>query len=141
MTASDEILQKLAGCKPYHDRLLALRAKVATAAVDDWMTWGVVERNLQLALECAIDVGEMVISWKRWEWADEHKDVFRVLGERGVLSPELARKMVSAAGFRNILVHHYGSLDVERVRRAVVRDVGDLDEYAKAIAQFVTAGK
>lgn len=141
MTGPDEIVQKLARCKPYRDRLAALRDKAATAAPDDWMLWGVVERNLQLLLECAIDVGEMVLSWRRWEWADEHKDVFRVLGEKGVLAPELAAKMVSAAGFRNVLVHQYGALDVERVRRAIVRDLSDLDAFAQAIATFVTASR
>lgn len=140
MSHPTEILQKLASCKPYRDRLETLRDRARVARPEDWETWGLVERNLQLALECAIDVGEMVISWKRWEWADENKDVFRVLGAHGALSPELAARMMSAAGFRNVLVHEYGILDVERVRRAVLHELGDLDAYAQAIARFVRDG-
>lgn len=141
MSGPEEILQKLSSCKPFRDRLAALQDRAKSAPPDDWMTWGVVERNLQLVIECAIDVGEMVISWKRWEWADENKHVFRVLGSHGVLSPDLTERMASAAGFRNVLVHEYGILDPARVKRAVLHELGDLDAYAQAIARFVRDGK
>lgn len=137
MTTPARIIGKLETCKPYRDRLLALRDDVLRAAPEDWRVWGVAERNLQLALECAIDVGEMVISWRRWEFTEENKDVFRVLGRHGVLSPDLTARMVAAAGFRNVLVHEYGVLDLARVKKAVLHDVEDLDEYARAIATFV----
>lgn len=139
MTTASLILAKLESCKPYRERLATMREEVRTADPADWRVWGLAERNLQLALECAIDVGEMVISWKRWEFAEENRDVFRVLGAHGVLPADLAERMVSAAGFRNVLVHQYGVLDIERVRRAVVRDVADLDDFAKAIARLVTS--
>ena len=137
MSAPDEILQKLASCKPYRDRLVAIRDRVLAADAKDWETWSIAERNLQLALECTIDVGEMVISWKRWEFANENRDVFRVLGAHGVLPADLTGRMMAAAGFRNVLVHEYGVLDQERVRRAVASDLDDLDAYAKAIARFI----
>lgn len=33
--------------------------------------------------------------------------------------------------------HEYGILDLAKVKKAVLYDVEDLDEYAKAIARFV----
>jgi len=126
-------------CRPYYDRLVSLHDQVITRDPEDWMFWGTVERNLQLALECAIDAGEMVISWKRWGFVEENKDVMRVLGKHGVLPQPLAERMASAAGLRNALVHRYGTIDVESVRRAVLHDLKDLDAFAKAVARFVQA--
>lgn len=137
MTEPRAIVARMESCRPYYDRLLALRPEVAKASLDDWRLWGTVERNLQPALECAIDVGEMVISWQRWELAQENRDVFRVLGERGVLSADLAARMMSAAGLRNALVHRYGTIDLQRVRRAVLTDLPDIDAYAREVATFL----
>ena len=137
MTIPSAIVAKMETCRPYYDRLLALQPEVAKAPLDDWRLWGTVERNLQLALECAIDVGEMVISWQRWELAQENRDVFRILRDRGVLSADLAERMMSAAGLRNALVHRYGVIDLQRVRRAVLTDLSDIDAYAREIATFL----
>lgn len=139
MTTVEKILAKIESCKPYRERLSELHVEAARAGVEDWRLWSSVERNLQLVLECAIDVGEMVISWKRWDLAEENKDVFRILGKRGVLDPELTQRMIAAAGFRNALVHRYGVIDVERVRKAVLHDLADVDAYAIAVATFVRA--
>lgn len=137
MSEPRAIVAKMESCRPYYERLRAMGPEVARAPLDDWRLWSAVERNLQLALECAIDVGEMVISWQRWELAEENRDVFRVLGERGAISTDLAGRMMLAAGLRNALVHRYGAIDLARVRRAVLDDIPDLDAYAREIAAFV----
>lgn len=137
MSEPRAILSKMASCKPYYDRLIELSPEAAKGSTEDWRLWSMVERNLQLALECAIDVGEMLISWKGWELAEENRDVFRILGARGVLSHDLAARMMSAAGLRNALVHRYGAIDVARVRHAVLHDLPDLDAFAREVARFV----
>lgn len=138
MTEPRAIIAKMESCRPYYERLLTLTPEVAKAAADDWRLWSMVERNLQLALECTIDVGEMVISWKRWELAEENRDVFRILGAHGALPEDLATRMMSAAGLRNALVHRYGAIDTKRVKRAVLDELPDLDAFARAIGSLVT---
>lgn len=123
---------KLAACRPYFERLVLLRDEVRDGA-DDWRTWALVERHLHLVLECAIDVGEMVIAAEGWERPEENRDVFRILGERGVLPGDLPARLVPAAGLRNLLVHQYDALDRGRLRAALFASLADVDAFARAI--------
>jgi uncharacterized protein YutE (UPF0331/DUF86 family) len=58
----------------------------------------------------------------------DNGDAMRLLGERDVLSRELADSMRKAVGFRNVLVHEYVAVSDEIVlsRR---HDLGDLDAF------------
>jgi uncharacterized protein YutE (UPF0331/DUF86 family) len=38
---------------------------------------------------------------------------------------------------RNVLVHDYAEVDVDRIARAVREDIGDLREFAGAIARLL----
>ncbi len=129
---------KLASCRPYYERLSELRAEVLGGA-DDWRTWALVERHLHLVIECAIDVGEMVIAEQGWPRPEQNRDVFRILGERRILPAELASRLARAAGLRNMLVHQYGTLDREKVRSALVDGMADLDDFARRIEKHLTA--
>lgn len=129
-------MEKLDSCRPYYDSLLEWGPRIAKGDEDPMLS-AAVERCLHVAIECAIDVGEMVIAWKRWERADDNKDVFRILGARGAIPADLAGKLAAAAGLRNLLVHRYGALDRAKVKKAILHDLGDLDAYAKGIARFV----
>jgi uncharacterized protein YutE (UPF0331/DUF86 family) len=40
---------------------------------------------------------------------------------------------------RNVVAHQYGSLDLERVARALYDDIGDLDAFATAMARLALA--
>lgn len=136
MNPTERILTKLAQCAPYRERLIELRGIVIQGRAT-WIEWSAVERNLQLALECAIDVGEMLIATRGWPRPEENRDVFRVLGENGVLDEDLAARMMRAAGLRNLLVHQYGTIDRDKLAKVLENDVGDLDLFAQAVARSI----
>lgn len=69
MRGADRIVAKLAHCQPDRERLVELRDRVVRGDAG-WIEWSAVERNLQLALECAIDVGELVLASNGWERAE-----------------------------------------------------------------------
>ena len=66
-----------------------------------------IERNFQLAIECAIDIGEIIISEEGFERPEDYRSVFLILGRHGILPGEFAEELTFSAGFRNILVHIY----------------------------------
>ncbi|WP_300015940.1 HepT-like ribonuclease domain-containing protein [Pseudonocardia sp.] len=68
----------------------------------------------------------------------DYGDAFRVLAEVGVLDPDLAERMVSLAGARNLIVHLYAEVDDERLARSVRHGgLDDLDAFARRIAGLV----
>lgn len=62
-----------------------------------------------------------------------YADAFRRLAARDVLESDLADRLVRATGFRNVLVHAYEDLDMERVRKAAADGPDDLRAFLGAL--------
>ena len=65
-------------------------------------------------------------------------DAFRLLQRAGVLDAGLADRLVRAAGFRNIVAHAYGTLDLQRVHEAATNGPGDLRAFMSSMARIDT---
>ena len=55
------------------------------------------------------------------------------MGDSGILSPELARRLAPSAGLRNRLVHEYDALDDDRVLAAIRTALELYPRYIQAI--------
>lgn len=98
---------------------------------------GAVERYLQVAIECCLDIGEMIISVKGFKKPESYREVIEILGKEGVLPKEFANKFAPAASFRNILVHAYAEVDVEKLYEFLQENVEDFEIFAKYIAEYL----
>ena len=104
MTDSETILRKLnfmSRCVKY---LKSIDPKTVNLE-SDYEKRSAVERNFQMAVESAIDIGEIIISEEGFERPSDYRSVFLVLGRNSVLPKDFAEKFAPAAGFRNVLVH------------------------------------
>jgi uncharacterized protein YutE (UPF0331/DUF86 family) len=73
------------------------------------------ERYLQLAIECLLDVANHVISDQGFRKPDTYAEVFEILAQNRVIPRKLYEEIEGMAAFRNILVHDYLRLDLDRV--------------------------
>ena len=96
---------------------------------------GNVERYLQLAIECCLDLGNHLISDRGLRKAENYRDVFLILGEAKILPGPFARRLAPMGGFRNILVHDYLKVDPRKVYDVLQKHLPDLEEFAKAVAR------
>lgn len=62
-----------------------------------------------------------------------YADAFRLLADADVVPAELAGRLVRAAGFRNLLVHAYGTLDLRRVHAIATGGPVDLRAFLAAL--------
>lgn len=62
-----------------------------------------------------------------------YADAFRQLADAKVLPDDLAERLARAAGFRNLLVHAYGRLDLRRVHAVATRGPADLRAFLAAL--------
>ena len=86
-------------------RLEPLREKERAAFDEDVYLRDIVERNLEIAAQCCIDIYHRIIAV---EGAAKSRDYYEAIvrqGELGVLPPDFARSLAPIAGFRNVLVH------------------------------------
>lgn len=90
----------------------------------------IVERNLQLAIEAILDIGQHIIASSAWEPVEEYADVFTLLYQHGVLSDALFSRVRGMAGFRNLLVHEYTTIDHAQVFKLLQDHLVDFEELA-----------
>lgn len=135
-----EIIDKLEMLEEYINNLRELQQHSLEELANDYVLRGAVERYMQIALECMLDIGEMIISMERIKRPDAYKEIFRTLGENGILPEAFARKIEPAAGFRNVLVHMYAKVDLVRLYDNLQNGVEDMELYLEYIARYL-AGK
>ena len=97
----------------------------------------VAERLLHLSCECVADIANHLIADHGWRQPQTNRDAIRVLAENGILDEELAWRLERWMGFRNALVHLYLGLDHGRVHDVITSDLGDLEEFARAMAPLL----
>lgn len=62
-----------------------------------------------------------------------YADAFRQLADAGIIAPDLAERLARAAGFRNLVVHAYGRLDLLRVHAIATKGPVDLRAFLVAL--------
>ncbi|MCK6462677.1 MAG: DUF86 domain-containing protein [Candidatus Pacebacteria bacterium] len=95
---------------------------------------GAVERYLYLAAQATIDLAEAVIAYKKFRKPSTMAESFYILQEEGVISAELAAKMVGMTGFRNTIAHDYEKINYDLVYKIIQHDVKDIEEFVKIIS-------
>ena len=132
-----EILSKIDMLKKYVDLLKNYKYASVKDLEKDPTLRGAVERSLQVAIECCLDIGEMIISVKGFKKPESYREVIEILGKEGVLPKKFANKFAPAASFRNILVHAYAEVDVEKLYEFLQENVEDFEIFAKYIAEYL----
>jgi len=97
-----------------------------------------VERTLQIAVEACMDVAHHIISDEKWREPDSYADAFSVLAENGVITMEQAERYALMARFRNRIVHYYEKVEPEQVFAIFKKHLGDFDDFAASIRNWMT---
>lgn len=132
MVDRDRVLAKLDEMRGY---VAELRA-IAPANLSEYRRIGTkraCERLVQIAIECVIDVCQLLVSGRRLGLPAEEDDLFDKLEAAGVLTSETAGVVRRMRGCRNILVHAYGRVSDEIVFETIDSRLGDLDAFERDV--------
>jgi hypothetical protein len=69
--------------------------------------------------------------------APDYATAIDVLGELGVLPADFARRFRGVAGFRNVLVHGYLGVQLERVHELLNSGLDDFIRFAQHVERFL----
>jgi len=100
----DELNERLA-------RLYPLQSKARTDFDQAPYLRDIVERNLEVAIQCCIDISHRIIAIEQALKPNDYYEAILRMGELGVLPPDFARQLAPITGFRNILIHEYLNVD------------------------------
>jgi uncharacterized protein YutE (UPF0331/DUF86 family) len=110
------------------------------ALVTDRDTQHMVSHALYVAAQAAIDLALHALADAEAHAAPTYQDAFRGLAGAGRLDRALAERLAGWAGFRNVLAHHYASVDYELVHVVLVSELDDLERFAAVVASWLDGG-
>lgn len=87
--------------------------------------------NIERACQAAIDMGNRMIRIKNLGLPQSNRDTFLKLEKDGIISAELSKKLQSMAGFRNLAVHDYGSMNIDVIINIIENNLADLVHFAE----------
>ncbi|HEX9733085.1 MAG TPA: DUF86 domain-containing protein [Thermoanaerobaculia bacterium] len=92
-----------------------------------------VEHTLQIAIQAALDVASHVVSDNRLGEPRSNRELFEILARHGWIGEDLLATLRGVVGFRNVLVHGYGDVDLDVVRDIVENRLDDLLRFVAEI--------
>ncbi len=92
-----------------------------------------VEHTLQIAIQAVLDTASHIVSDERLGEPRTNRELFDLLERAGWIEPALAGTLRDMAGFRNILVHGYDTVDLAVVRDVVEHHLSDLLLFADTV--------
>jgi len=95
--------------------------------------------ELQTALEAVADIGNHIIAAVGLGTPQTRQEIMQILGQAGVLPPDLAQRLGLALRMRNILVHGYLEVVMDQVYQALQEDLGDLAAFCQAVLDYIAS--
>jgi len=127
-------LEKL---KEYGSYLKGYQKNSLTQIKKDYTLQGAICRYFQLSVECVIDIAELLISSLGLRKPATGFEAIEILGENNIIPLRFSKKFAPIVGFRNILVHDYLSIDLDKVYQHLKEDLKDFNLFAKLISNFL----
>jgi uncharacterized protein YutE (UPF0331/DUF86 family) len=105
-------LEKIRTCLK---KLENYQTKKKNEILKDPLMQDIIERNLEVSAQAAIDIANRIISIEDLEKPRDYYEAILQLGKADVIPLNFAEKLAPIAGFRNILVHDYLDIDWDEV--------------------------
>ncbi len=133
MVDKDIILAKSSAVKKHIKRIKDLPLKDLQTFQNNSDYQDILLFNIQLAVQNCIDIAAHIISDEDLGIPGSTNEMFYTLEENGYLTRDITEKMVRAVGFRNLIVHEYVNLKLDRVYEISKKDINDLEIFLKHI--------
>ncbi len=138
MVDTEAVLEKLRHVRAALERISQKNPRSQDDLFSNPDTQDVVLRNMQNALQGCLDIASHIVAVEEWGQPTKSTDFFTILGERKVITLELAQSMARLAKFRNILVHEYTRLDLQKTWEAVSLGTERIQRFCHAIALWIS---
>ena len=92
-----------------------------------------VEHTLQIAIQATLDVASHIVASDRLGEPTSNQALFELLEHAGWVPPALTLELRKMAGFRNVLVHGYVTVDPAIARDVLEHRLGDIESFVGSI--------
>jgi len=133
----DLIISKTSNINKHIERINKKRGIGLKSFLKDIDSQDIILFNLQMAIQNCIDIAAHIISDDELGVPGSTNEMFYLLEENGYLDREISEKIVKAVGFRNLIVHEYGKIDLKQVYEITRHNIDDLNEFVRSIFKKV----
>jgi len=89
--------------------------------------------NLERTSQATIDIASHIVRIKKLGIPQTNREVFVILENNNLISPEVSKRMQAMVGFRNIAVPDYQSLNLDIIIEIVKNHLNDFTEFINQI--------
>ena len=93
--------------------------------------------ELQTMLEAISDIAMHVVAGANFGSPNSRPEAVEMLAKNGIIPQELAEQVSQAVRMRNIIVHHYPSINLRIVYDVIQNDLGDIVDYCAEIVNYL----
>lgn len=68
---------------------------------------------------------------------ESYAECFEYLADTGIISQELASRLIQMSRFRNLLVHRYWTIDPQRVLKTARTNLGDFETFLQQVGTWL----
>lgn len=130
------VQRKLNQISKYLDEL----RPIAEGSKDDFVSSPVhyeAERLIELIVGNAIDINFHFIKELGLSAPLRYKESFLEIGKGKILPLDLSKRISDSAGLRNLLVHNYDDVDLDRIFDGLKDGIKDYEDYTESILRFI----
>lgn len=137
MIKPDVILKILESLREHIKLLRAVQSESLASLTADLVRYNGVIHLLQLCVEHVADVGAHILAGSGLEMPGEYREIIIKLGQHGIIPRDFAERIAPMAGFRNIVVHRYLSVDPARVYAHLQYGLDDFERFIVHIYEYL----
>lgn len=127
----EKLLIQIERLKEHLKKILELKEKVKDEIIKE-----VIERNLHLAIEDCIIIGNQIISGLGLKRPETYREIFEILKKEKIISKRVSEEMGDFVSIRNRLVHLYWDVSEEEIKE-VINKINFFDEFVKEVLKFL----
>jgi len=92
---------------------------------------------LQMAIQSCINIAMHLIAELSLRRPESNSEIFLILSEQKIVSEDLMGKMTAMVKFRNLLVHTYWKIDIDKVYKILEENMDDFARFEKHVVELI----
>ncbi|HIC94362.1 MAG TPA: DUF86 domain-containing protein [Anaerolineae bacterium] len=137
MIKSATIIKLLESLREYIEFLRPAQSLTLAKLTADPLRYGGVLHYLQLAIQHMTDIGAHLLAGTGRAVPDDYRQIILAMGRNRIIPYEFAERIAPMAGFRNILVHEYLTVDPAIVYDNLQHGLADFELFIEYVYDFL----
>jgi len=107
--------------------------KISESLKDQWTVF----YGLQISIQIVIDMGNHILASIGENQIEDYTDIIDKLGKLEIIPIDFAKKIKGMPGLRNILVHEYGIIDIDKIYEILQKNLSDFENFIFYIKKYL----